>query len=124
MKPIRAPRLLQTGIAIFVPGIEDFSTVKIEIFYSPKNPLFAWSFCDESPYKIWEKMDQAFDKGLLFIYNTPTFLSKGYYKIKITMFNTDRSSSLIGSETYGILEDKATLYIGLPYSTFAPIQVT
>lgn len=124
MKPIKAPRLLQTGIAVYVPAISEFDLVKLQIFYSPNNPLFNWSYCDESPYLIWEKTDQNFDRGLLFLYNTNKALNTGYYKIDITMTNNSRDQTLQGSQVYGVLDRRNTLYIGLPYSAFPPIDVT
>ena len=123
MKPIKPPILVQQGIAIYVPNINKYSQAKIEIFYSPKNPLFAWSFCDENPFKIWEKVDKQFDKGILFIYNSPTILAKGFYKIQLTLLSRD-GGFLEGSKIYGLLQPKANLHIGLPYSAFPPISVS
>lgn len=123
MKPIKPPEIVNQGIAIYVPNIDNYEQAKIEIFYSPKNPLFAWSYCGDSPYKIWEKVDTQFDKGILFIYNSPTILPKGFYKINIRLLN--RSGSFLeGSKIYGLLTSKLNLHIGLPYSSFAPIGVS
>lgn len=124
MKPIQAPKLLEKGIAVFVPALENYSHIKLEIFYSPKNPLFSWSFCEESPFKIWEKNDVSYDAGIAFLYKTTNNLDNGFYKIMITATSNGRDQQIRGSQTYGILNDKETLYIGFPYSTFAPISLS
>ena len=122
MRPIPPSKLVNRGIVIYVPNVANFYQAKIEIFYSAKNPLFNWSFCGENPYKIWEKIDFQYQKGILFIYNSPTILPKGFYKIRITLLNKD-GNVLSGFRTYGLLNDKETLYIGLPYSSFPIIPV-
>ena len=124
MKPIAAPKLLEKGIAVFVPAIQDFSNIKIEIFYSPKNPLFSWSDCEESPFKIWEKSDVSFDAGIIFLYKITNNLDQGFYKVTITATNNNQTEVITGSETYGILQEKETLYIGFPYSSFEPISLS
>lgn len=124
MKPIRAPRIIDNGIIIYVPAVSGYDLVRLRIFYSPKNPLFNWSFCDESPYLIWEKTDQNFDKGLLFTYQTRGALDSGYYKVDIEMTSLDRNNTISGSQIYGVLDQRNTLYIGLPYSAFSPIDLT
>ena len=124
MKPIAAPKLLEKGIAVFVPAIEGFSNIKIEIFFSPKNPLFSWSYCEESPFKIWEKSDISFNSGIIFLYKTTNDLSQGFYKITITATDDNRTGTITGSETYGILQEKETLYIGFPYSSFESISLS
>jgi len=123
MKPIQAPKIIQTGIVVFVPAVIEFDLVRLQIFYSPKNPLFSWSFCDESPYLIWEKTDQNFDRGLMFTYQTRNALDSGYYKIDVTMTNNTRTEEISGSQIYGVLQQRNTLYVGLPYSAFPPIDV-
>lgn len=123
MKPIPAPRIIQTGIVVYAPGIENFNLVRLRIFYSSKNPIFNWSFCDESPHLIWDKTDENFDKGLIFTYQTRDILQTGYYKINIDMTNNSRTESISGSQIYGILQERSSLYIGLPYSAFPPINV-
>lgn len=122
MKPIKAPRLTENGIVLYVPPVVGFPNVKVEIFYSPKNPLFAWAYCEGSPQKIWEKIDTNFDKGIMFIYNRN--LLKGFYKVSISMSDENVTQILRGSEVYGLLKEKPTLYIGLPYSTFSTISVS
>jgi hypothetical protein len=123
MRPTPPPKMVDRGIAVYVPNIDNFQQAKIEIFYSPKNPLFAWSFCDENPYKIWEKIDYQYSKGILFIYNSPTILPKGFYKIQIALLNK-KGSVRTGARVYGLLNAKETLHIGLPYSAFPTIPVT
>lgn len=125
MKPIKAPSLIENGIVVYTPGVSGLDNIKVSIFYSPKNPLFSWSFCEESPFKIWEKQDKNYDKGILFIYRTNRPLKKGFYKINVKAFNDQYSNVLEGSQTYGVIqENKNTLYIGLPYSSFGPINIT
>ena len=124
MKPIKAPELLSNEIAIYVPTVEPYMNSKVEIFYSAKNPLFSYSVCEESPQKIWEKKDIAFDKGSLFLYTSSNPLAKGFYKINITQFNSTQTQFIEGSQVYGLLKEKPTLYIGLPYSTFPPISLS
>jgi len=124
MKPIQAPSIINNGIIIYVPTKEDFLKSKIEIFYSAKNPLFSYSHCEPSPSKIWEKTDTSFDKGSLFIYATQNLLPRGFYRIKLTLYNLQQTKFMEGANTYAILTDKKTLYIGLPYSTFSPILTT
>jgi hypothetical protein len=125
MKPISAPQLIENGIAVYVPPIVNYPTVKLSIYYSATNPLFSWSFCEESPQKIWEKEDVNYDKGIIFIYRTNTYLKKGFYNIEIKAKDESLSGILSGSSMYGILEDKKrTLYVGFPYSTFSPINVS
>jgi len=124
MKPIKAPQLISNGIAIYVPSIEPYNNTKLEIFYSAKNPLFSYSICEESPQKIWEKKDISFDKGSLFLYTTSNLLAKGFYKIQIVQSDSNQTRFLEGSHVYGLLKEKPTLYIGLPYSTFPPITVS
>ena len=122
MRPIPAPKLVNRGIVVYVPNVDQFEQAKIEIFYLEKNPLFSWSFCGENPYKLWEKIDYQYSKGILFIYNSPTILPKGFYKIQITLLNRD-GNVLTGARTYGLLNAKETLHIGVPYSSFSPIPV-
>ena len=122
MKPIAPPRIVRQGIAIYVPSLDKFTQAKIEIFYSPKNPLFAWSFCDENPYEIWEKLDYQYEKGIIFIYNSPTILPKGFYKIQITVLSNNGSSKT-GSKVYGLLTPKESLHIGFHYSAFPTIPL-
>jgi len=124
MKPVKAPKIIQNGIVIYTPAIGNFDLVNLKIFYSPKNPLFNWSFCDESPSLIWDKTDQNFDKGLLFTYQTKSALDSGYYKVSITMTSKDRTNTVEGSQVFGVLDKRNTLYIGLPYSAFPPIDVS
>lgn len=123
MRPIKAPALVQQGIAVYVPNVADFTQAKIEIFYSPKNPLFGDGFCDNNPYRIWQKTDSQYGRGILFVYNSPTILPKGFYKILITVVNK-KQQRLTGARTIGILKDKPTLHIGTPYSTFGPISLS
>lgn len=123
MKPIKAPTLATQGIAVYVPSVNNYSQAKIEIFYSAKNPLFSWSFCSDSPYKIWEKLDYQYGNGVLFVYNSPTILPKGFYKIQITVMNNN-GELISGNLTLGLLEAKQNLHIGLPYSTYAPITLS
>jgi hypothetical protein len=124
MKPIAPPSILKYGIVIYVPSIEDFVKSKVEIFYSPKNPLFSYNTCEENNSKIWEKKDTAFNKGSLYIYNTDKSLKNGFYQIKITMYNLYQTKLIEGANTYAILNNKDSLYIGVPYSTFGPILLT
>jgi hypothetical protein len=124
MKPITAPKLIANGIAVYVPTVATFNHTKLEIFYSPKNPLFGYALCEESPQKIWEKKDTSFDKGSLFLYTTSEPLAKGFYKVQITQYNANQTEVREGFQVYGLLKEKPTLYIGLPYSTFGPILVT
>lgn len=124
MKPIEPPQLVKYGIVIYVPSKEAFNKSKVEIYYSPKNPLFSYAHCEESNSKIWEKKDTSFNKGSLYIYNTSNRLNKGFYQIKITMYDLYQTRLLEGSNTYGLLTKKDNLYIGLPYSTFDSILVS
>lgn len=124
MKPIAAPSLINNGIVIYVPTQEDFRKSKIEISYSPKNPLFSYSHCEPSPSKIWEKTDTSFDKGSLFIYETDKPLEKGFYQIRLTIYDINQTKFIEGAQTFGLLKNKPTLYIGLPYSSFGPILAT
>jgi hypothetical protein len=124
MKPITAPKLLSNGIVVYVPTPAPYIKTKLEIFYSKKNPLFSYSFCEESPQKIWEKTDVAFDKGSLFLYTTSNPLAKGFYRIMITQYDKYQTQSVQGSKVYGLLKEKPSLYIGLPYSSFDPILVS
>lgn len=124
MKPIKAPSIVNTGIVIYVPTQEDYRNCKLEIFYSPKNPLFSYSHCEPSPSKIWEKKDISYDKGSLFIYSTNKNLARGFYKIHLTIYNINQTKFIEGAQTYGLLKEKPTLYIGLPYSSFGPILAT
>jgi len=39
------------------------------------------------------------------------------------MTSLDRDNFITGSETYGVLKRRNSLYIGLPYSAFPPIDV-
>ena len=123
MKPITAPKLLSNGIAIYVPTPEPYNRTKLEIFYSKKNPLFSYSLCEESPQKIWEKTDVAFDKGSLFLYTTNKPLARGFYKVAITQYTNDQTQRVEGFKIYGLLKEKPTLHIGLPYSSFGTILV-
>ena len=124
MKPIKAPQLLSNGIAIYVPTVSPYVSTKLEIFYSAKNPLFSYSICEESPRKIWEKKDTAFDRGSLFLYTTAEPLAKGFYRVNITQYNETQTQFIEGFQVYGLLKEKPALYIGLPYSTFPPITVS
>lgn len=124
MKPITAPKLIDNGIVVYVPNKDGFDRSKIEIFYSKTNPLFSYSYCEESPSKIWEKKDITFDKGSLYIYNTSSPLKRGFYQIKLTMYDKFQTKILEGANTYGILKEKPTLYIGVPYSSFSPILLS
>lgn len=124
MKPIKAPKLLSNGIAIYIPTISPYINTKLEIFYSLKNPLFSYSICEESPQKIWEKKDTSFDKGSLFLYTTSEPLAKGFYKLNIKQYNEAQTQFIEGFQIYGLLKSKPTLYIGLPYSTFSTIIVS
>jgi hypothetical protein len=124
MKPIQPPFIIKYGIILYVPNKEDFIKSKVEIFYSPKNPLFSYSHCEESASKIWEKKDTSFNKGSLYIYSTQRPLRKGFYQIKLTMYDNFQTKFVEGFNTYGLLKEKNTLHIGIPYSTFGPILVT
>jgi hypothetical protein len=124
MKPIKALSIIDKGIVVYVPSKEAFTKTKIDIYYSPKNPLFSYSYCEDSPSKIWSKKDNLFDKGTLFIYNTDKPLKKGFYKINLTMYDQSQTRLVEGSNTYAILKEKNTLYIGVPYSSFGPILLT
>jgi hypothetical protein len=124
MKPISPQQIVKYGIVVYVPSKEDFNKSKIEIFYSPKNPLFSYTHCEDSNSKIWEKKDTLFNKGTLYIYNTSKPLDKGFYQIKITMYDNYQTKLIEGSNTYGLLNNKDNLYIGVPYSTFGPILLT
>jgi hypothetical protein len=124
MKPIKPPLIIKYGIVVYVPTRENFTKSKVEIFYSPKNPLFSYAICDDSSSKIWEKKDTSFNKGSLYIYNTSQELKKGFYQIKITMYDIYQTKVIEGSNTYGVLTNKDSLYIGLPYSSFEPIFVS
>jgi hypothetical protein len=123
MKPIKAEKVVERGIAIYVPRIGGYTKAKIEIYYSPKNPLFEWSFCEDSPYKIWEKIENQFSKGVLFIYNSPTLLPKGFYRIQLKTINKE-GGVLQGSKTYGLIRPKSSLHVGLPYSSLSPITLS
>lgn len=123
MKPIKAPPLVRQGIAVYVPSVANYTQAKIEIYYSPTNPLFPSGFCDNNPYRIWQKTDSQFGRGILFVYNSPTILAKGFYKIDITVVNKQQQR-LTGSRTIGVLKNKRTLHVGLPYSIFGPISLT
>ncbi len=123
MRPVAPPKMVERGIAVYVPNIDNFEQAKIEIFYSPRNPLFAWSFCDDNPYKIWERIDYQYQKGILFVYNSPTILPIGFYKIQITLLNK-KGTTRSGSSIYGLLNAKETLHIGLPYSSLPTISVS
>lgn len=124
MKPIKPPSIVKYGIVIYVPSKENFNKSKIEIFYSPKNPLFSYSHCEESASKIWEKKDTSFDKGSLYIYSINQPLKVGFYQIKLTMLDNFQTKFLEGSHTYAVLQEKDSLYIGVPYSSFGPILIT
>lgn len=121
MKPITAPELISNGIAVYVPAVSPYFQTKLEIFYSEKNPLFSYSLCEESPQKIWEKKDTSFDKGSLFLYTTSKPLAKGFYKIALKQYNETQTQFIQGFQIYGLLKEKPTLYIGLPYSSFPTI---
>ncbi len=123
MKPITPPSIIKYGIVVYVPSKDTFTKSKIEIYYSPNNPLFSYSHCAESTSKIWEKKDTNFNKGSLYIYSTSEALAPGFYQIKLTMYDNYQTKFIEGSNTYGILNKKDTLHIGLPYSTFGPILV-
>lgn len=124
MKPINPPNIVKYGIVIYVPSKENFNKSKIEISYSPKNPLFSYSHCEESSSKIWEKKDTSFNKGTLYVYSISQPLKIGFYQIKLTMFDNYQTKFLEGSNTYAVLQEKSNLYIGVPYSAFGPILVT
>lgn len=123
MKPVKPTSIIDRGIVIYVPTIAKYKKVRIEIFYSPKNPLFSFSYCQEDETKIWEKLDENLGKGVLFLYTTRRRLKKGFYKIQLTAIS-EKGSVLTGSEVYGLLKAKDTLYIGLPYSSFEHIKLT
>lgn len=108
---------------MYVPTVANYSKVRIEIFYSPKNPLFSFSYCQEDESKIWEKLDENLGKGILFLYTTKLRLRKGFYKVQLSAITAD-GNVLRGQEVYGLLKPKDTLHIGLPYSTFEHINLT
>ena len=122
MKPIKPLSLIERGIVTYVPSVANYTKVRIEIFYSPKNPLFSFSYCQEDETKLWEKLDQNLGKGVLFLYTTNRRLRKGFYKIRLTAI-TKEGKTIKGEEVYGLLKAKDTLYIGLPYSTFEHIKL-
>jgi hypothetical protein len=124
MKPIQPPFIIKYGIVVYVPSKDDYNKSKIEIYYSPKNPLFDYSQCNEANSKIWEKKDTMFNKGTLYLYTTNEPLKKGFYQIKLTMYDNFQTKFIEGINTYGILKEKDTLHIGIPYSTFGPILTT
>lgn len=123
MKPIKAINIIDKGIAVFCPSISNYSNIRIEIFYSPKNPLFSSVYCQQDEFKIWEKLDTNRGKGVLFLYNSTESLKKGFYKIYLRA-QTQEDTTISGQETYGLLKPKNTLHIGLPYSTFGHIKLT
>lgn len=122
MRPVQPPSIIEQGIVVYVPTVANYLRARIEIFYSAINPNFVTAFCQEGLYKIWEKTDDNFDKGIMFAYNSPTILRKGYYKITLSLVNRN---GLVGrgSKIIGLLKEKNTLYIGVPYSTFGPIDI-
>ena len=123
MKPVKATQIIDRGIAVFVPPSGDYTQVRIEIFYSPKNPLFSFSYCQEDESKIWEKLDQNLGRGVLFLYRQKRKLKQGFYKIKLTAI-TKNTSTIAGEQIYGLLKAKDTLYIGFPYSSFEHIRLS
>lgn len=123
MKPVKATSIIDRGIAVYVPTIAKYKKVRIEIFYSAKNPLFSFSYCQEDESKLWEKLDQNLGKGVLFLYTLKRRLKKGFYKIRLTAVGED-GRTLAGEEVYGLLKAKDTLYIGFPYSSFSHIRLT
>lgn len=122
MKPVKPTQILNRGIAIFSPSVNNYTKIKIEIFYSEKNPLFSYSYCQEDEKKIWEKTDQNFGKGVLFLYTTNKQLKKGFYKIKLIAI-TPENTTIKGEQIIGLLKSKDTLYIGFPYSSFGHIKL-
>lgn len=117
---ITAPSVVEKGIAIYVPRQEEFTQVHIRIIHSAKNPLFEWEPCNKKESVIWEKTDYAYNNGILFVYTSNTKLKKGFYTIEIKAL-AKNNRILRGSEIYGVLKEKDSLHIGLPYSKFSPI---
>lgn len=123
MKPIEPVKVIDKGIAVYVPKADKYRFVKLEILYSKTNPLFSWASCDNSENILWSNTSLQNQNGTLFIYNSNANLSIGFYKINLSAFNTN-GGFIKGSLVVGITTDKANLIIGMPYSAFEPITLS
>ncbi len=123
MIPIKPIKVIEKGIAVYVPTTDNFKSIKIEIFYFKTNPLFSWVLCDNTSVKLWESKSEQIKNGTLFIYNTNDNLKEGFYKISLKAYNNN-GRFLEGSITIGLDKDKPTLIIGMPYSAYSPITLS
>jgi len=126
MIPVKAPSILDYGIAIYVPPLEDSSVsyVRCQIYYSKENPLFYWRVCDNTVKKLWEDVSAYSNTGILFLYKTLNSLDIGFYTIKIEA-QFKNSNLRKGELTLGVSrENKYKLIIGMPFSIYPPITLS
>ncbi len=126
MIPIKAPPILDYGIAIYAPPLDqgDVVYVRCEISYVKDNPLFAWRNCDNNTRILWTDVSAYSDTGILFLYKTLKSLDIGFYTIKLEA-RMKSGTSRTGSITLGVTRDyKNKLIIGMPFSIYPPIPLS
>lgn len=126
MIPIKAPPILDYGIAIYVPPLEQGGVVyvKCEISYVKDNPLFAWRNCDNNSRTLWTDVSAYSDTGILFLYKTLKSLDIGFYTIRLEA-RMKSGIPLTGSMTLGVTRDyKNKIIIGMPFSIYPPIPLS
>lgn len=124
MQPITATPLPSKGIVVYFPDIPRIPSyfLKLDIYFSPSNPLFHWVQCDNTSKLLWTTTTSKDRKGILFVYQTQADLPRGFYTLAATLMSNEQSKK--GTLTVGLPLPEAFLAVGVPYSTFPSITLT
>lgn len=117
MIPSEPPLIIDKGIAVYAPYLYE-GCLRVEIYFSPNNPLLSFMSCSNTQHKIWETTSSQSPTGTLFIYQTD--LTLGFYTVVLSNPSLNKSGSLIVS----ILRPTKRVVVGLPYSIYPPIDMT
>lgn len=105
------------GITIYCPYKNTLLNKEIAVFINSyeRKPSPTLLGCSLPELVIGELNGVMKREGILFSLSDP--LEKGFYKIEVVC------NSMRGEELYPILHDETSLIIGMPYSSYPPIEL-